>query len=211
MTTEDRFARRTMLRAGVVIAVSSALAPVFSGAAQARQPEPVDPDLAAEKLAAVSTGTVSTNGWPVEKGADIGGAIWTRSIAGTGLAVALCIGDVQAVLGHVVRRYHYEVDTLQPGEVIGYRVPDTSAPSPEDNHSSGTAVDIRPGWCPAGSRGNLFPAQIAAIRAILDDCRGVVSWGGDRAVPDEAHFDITVAPGDARLAELAGVLRRWKY
>jgi hypothetical protein len=79
----------------------------------------------------------------------------------------------------------------------------------ESNHRSGTAVDIRPGWYPAGLAGGFFPHQLVVIRDILAECEGVVRWGGDyRRSVDENHFQIDVRPGDARLRRVAAKLER---
>ncbi|RSM37924.1 M15 family peptidase [Amycolatopsis balhimycina DSM 5908] len=200
--------RRTALRVGVSLAVAATVAPLPTGIAEAQQqPGPAGPD----RLAQVRTGAVSTNGWPIEKNADIGGAVWTREIDGTGLSVALSIGEVQTVLGHVVRRYCYEIDVVQPGEVVGHIPVEQLPPSTSDNHASGTAVDIRPGWYPAGTRGNFFPSQLNSVHTILAECHGVVAWGGYRTVADEGHFEIAVPPRDPRLVDLAAELREWKY
>jgi hypothetical protein len=47
-----------------------------------------------------------------------------------------------------------------------------------------------------------WPERVA-IRSILNECRGLVAWGGDFKTPDEAHFQLAVKPGDKRLAKLA--------
>lgn len=156
----------------------------------------------------IRTGATSANGWPMEKGADIGGAIWTRPVPGSDLQVAVRMGDVEAVLVYVVRRYHYEVDTLRPGEVVGFR---SGAPrtGPASNYGSGTAVAIRPGWYPPGTTGDLRPHQRSVIADIVGSCRGVVRWGGAFRTPHEAHFQIAVGPDDPRLVEVADLVRRW--
>lgn len=79
--------------------------------------------------------------------------------------------------------------------------------SPASNLASGTAVRIRPGHYPAGTRGGFFPLQEAVIRDILASLDGVVRWGGDDPRPDESLFSIDVPPGDDRLAAVAARLR----
>ena len=60
------------------------------------------------------------------------------------------ISDVETVLVHLVRRFHYEVDQVRAEEVVGWQAPETvDASLPESNLASGTAVRIRPGHYPA--------------------------------------------------------------
>ncbi|MFJ6081381.1 hypothetical protein ACIQI8_08245 [Streptomyces sp. NPDC092369] len=152
----------------------------------------------------------SANGWPMEPEADASGGIWTRQVPGSSVSVALRIGEAATVLVHVVRRYHYEVDTLVHGEVIGFRPADSALKGYATNHASGTAVAIRPTWYPDGVKGGLFPHQLAAVRDILKECQGVVAWGGDFRRPNESHFQIDVPPSDPRLERLAARIRRWE-
>ncbi|WP_231641413.1 M15 family metallopeptidase [Nocardia sp. NRRL S-836] len=199
--------RRTVLRAGAGAAAVAAAASLLPAVAFAA-PEQHDP--LAAKLSAVRSGELSANGWEVEKGFDIGGGVWLREVQGTGFSVPLRIGLAQALLHHVIRRYHYSVGTLRPGDVVGFLPHDRRQPAYQSNHASGTAVDIRPGAHPVGTR-ELFPAQLTAIRSILNECRGLVAWGGDFRVPDQAHFQIAVKPGDKRLATLVESLAGFRY
>lgn len=158
----------------------------------------------------VHTGKPSLNGWEMEKVADDAGSVWTCPVPGTPLrGVRLRLGDVEAVLVHVIRRFHYEVDELRAGDVIGWRHPsEIRGGFAESNQASGTAVQIRPGFYPSGARGGFFPNQLTVVRDILVDCAGVVRWGGDDTVPDESLFSIATKPGDERLVRVAGGLRR---
>ncbi|MGW2387448.1 M15 family metallopeptidase [Streptomyces sp. NPDC001658] len=157
---------------------------------------------------AAGSGAVSANGWPIAAAPDDGGSVWTRPVPGTGFGVAVAIGDVETILVHVVRRFHYEIEALRAGDVIGYRAPATTK-GYETNHASGTAVDIRPDCYPAGVRGGFFAPQAAVIRDILADCEGVVKWGGDFATPDESHFQIDVPPTSPAVGRVADKLRAW--
>jgi hypothetical protein len=200
--------RRTVLRAAAgataVIAIQTGLA------LPARATVKPKPTARRAKPATnrIFSGTYSPNGWPINTEADAGGSVWTRPVAGAGTTVAVAIGDVEAILVHVVRRFHYEIDTLRPGEVIGFRKA-AGTKGYRLNHSSGTAVDIRPGYYPVGVGGGFFPAQLEVVRDILADCEGLVSWGGDLTTPDEAHFELSVPPSDERVAALASKLRQW--
>ncbi|WP_308013095.1 hypothetical protein [Streptomyces griseocarneus] len=132
-------------------------------------------------------------------------------VPGTGVTVALRAGDVETVLVHVVRRFHYEVAALGEGQVVGHLDPArVRLSAPESNHASGTAVAIRPDWYPRGGRGGFFPLEMLVLRDILAECEGVVAWGGDhRGRPYEALFSIDVPPGDARLPRVAAKIRGW--
>lgn len=152
----------------------------------------------------------SANGWPMETQADASGTIWTRQVPGSSVSVALRLGEAAIVLVHVIRRYHYEIDTLVDGEVIGFRPANGKSKGYATNHASGTAVAIRPTWYPDGAKGGLFPHQLATLRDILKECQDVVAWGGDFRRPNESHFQIDVPPSDARLKRLAARIRGWE-
>ncbi|MGK5627565.1 hypothetical protein [Streptomyces sp. URMC 123] len=214
--------RRTVLaRAAVItgaaIAVSLPASQFLTGRAHAAGQDPIPAEVreavrrAQERQKRVLTGTPSHNGWEMERVADDGGSIFTRPVPGTPLAgVAVRMGDVETVLVHVIRRFHYEVEELRRGDVVGWRSPGTVRKGlPESNQASGTAVQIRPGHYPSGARGGFTPLQLVVIRDILAELRGVVRWGGDDRKPDEALFSIDVKPGDARLATVAATLRAW--
>ncbi|MFD9287019.1 hypothetical protein ACFWBV_01625 [Streptomyces sp. NPDC060030] len=150
---------------------------------------------------------VSPNGWPIEKEANHVSTVWTRRVAGTGLEVELRIGDVEAVLIHVIRRFHYEVEQLHTVDLAGWRQAGTLRKGlPESNLASGTAVRIRPG---AAAKGGLFPQQEIVLRDILADCEGVVRWGGDDSEVDESLFYIDAGPDDERVAALGERFRDW--
>jgi hypothetical protein len=162
----------------------------------------------------VMTGKPSRNGWEMERVADDGGNIFTRPVPGTPLTgttgIAVRMGDVETVLVHVVRRFHYEIDELRKGDVVGWRSPGkVSKGLAESNQASGTAVQIRPGSYPAGARGGFFPQQRLVIEDILTELGGVVRWGGHDHKPDESLFYITVSPNDRRLTTTANRIRRW--
>ncbi|MCG0286457.1 hypothetical protein [Streptomyces sp. PSAA01] len=162
--------------------------------------------------ARVLTGRPSPNGWEMEKVTDGGGTIWSRPVPGTPLeGVTVRIGAPEAVLVHVIRRFHYEIDELRKGDVVGWRSPGTVRKGlPEGNLASGTAVRIRPGHYPPGVKGGFFPQQEVVLRDILAELDGVVRWGGDDRKPDESLFYLAVKPGDRRLAEVVAKLGRWR-
>ncbi|WP_345940961.1 hypothetical protein [Streptomyces sp. E2N166] len=147
----------------------------------------------------------SANGWTLEKEANHVSTVWTRPVSGTGLEVDVRIGDAQAILFHVVRRFHYEVEQLHRVDLAGWQPIDgLKKDLPESNLASGTAVRVRPG---ASAAGGLFPLQLVTVRDILADCGGVVRWGGDDSPVDESLFYIGLGPDDVRVRELADRLR----
>ncbi|WP_416071013.1 hypothetical protein [Streptomyces sp. ME08-AFT2] len=167
---------------------------------------------ARDRTRRVLAGTRSHNGWEMENVADDGGTVYTRPVPGTPLkGVAVRMGDVETVLVHLVRRFHYEVDSLRRGDVTGWRAPSKVRKGrAESNLASGTAVHVRPDFYPVGVRGGFFPQQEVVIRDILAELDGVVRWGGDDPTPDEALFSVDVRPGDKRLAQVAARIRGWQ-
>ncbi|MFE7515022.1 hypothetical protein ACFU8I_27885 [Streptomyces sp. NPDC057540] len=229
-TTTDVTRRRALAAtAGVAVSLGStgilaAPAAAAAPAAPAVPPQPARNDAlkdalrgARERNRRIFTGRPSANGWEMQKLADVdGGDIATRSVSGTGLSVAVRTGDVEAVLVHVVRRFHYEVDALgrdgEPHALAGWVAPGTVRDSrlPESNQASGTAVVIRPGSYPPGVRGGFTARQQEVVRDILADTEGLVRWGADDDRPYEGLFHLAVRPGDARLARVADRLRSWE-
>ncbi|MBD0745353.1 hypothetical protein [Streptomyces sp. CBMA152] len=149
--------------------------------------------------------STSANGWPVLAHAP------AHRVEGTGgVHFDAVDGDVATVLTHVVRRFHYEIDTLGAGEVGGHTTSRTVAAAYESNYLSGTAIAIRPLLYPARAQGGFFPHELVVIRDILADLEGVVKWGGDLTPAKESHFQIDVKPGDAALRRVAAKLRGWE-
>ncbi|MFC5072494.1 hypothetical protein [Kitasatospora cinereorecta] len=187
--------RRAVVTSAAVIGAAAAVGSFVPGtAAAATKSEP-------EKL------PTSPNGWTIEKEANHVSTVWTRPVAGTGLKVDVRIGDVEAILLHVTRRFHYEVEQLQRVDLAGWQEAGTLREGlPESNLASGTAVRIRPG---AAAKGGLFPQQELVLRDILADCEGVVRWGGDDREVNESLFYIDAAPEDERVARLGERFRDW--
>lgn len=184
---------KTGVLAGMATAVGSALPAVSARAAERRAPK--------------RPGT-SANGWTFQANADLDSQVWTRSVAGTGLSVPVWIGDVEAILLHVVRRFHYEIEQLQPADLAGWRpVGEVDKDLPESNLASGTAIRIRPG---SRAKGGFFPLQELVLRDILADCEGVVRWGGDGEQVDESLFSIALGPRNKRVRTLADKFRGWE-
>ncbi|GAA4601230.1 hypothetical protein BJY16_003812 [Actinoplanes octamycinicus] len=113
----------------------------------------------------------------------------TYAVQGTDLAVSLLPGPAATVLLYAARRFHYEIDALRPGDLV--------------TDASGTVLDIRPGWYPAGARDGFLPYQKIVIHDIVAQCDGMLAWGGDARTPREGRFAIAVQPADRRLRVLA--------
>jgi hypothetical protein len=205
--------RRAFLRSAAGLAIVSGTGAIFTRPSAADSGDPASPDKdrvakAQHAFAEVVPGGKSPNGWLINTAPNSGGSVWTRPVAGTGFEIDVAVGNAEVILVHVIRRFHYEIDTLRPGEVIGFKSPAT-VKRRELNHASGTAVDIRPGHYPPGVKNGFYPHEAAVIRDILAQCEGVVEWGGDFSSPDEAHFEIGVPPTDKRLRNVAAKIRGW--
>jgi hypothetical protein len=140
----------------------------------------------------------SQNGWPLAGRDDQD----RTGVAGVDFPNGVLRGDVATVLLHVARRFHEEVEPLHPGWCWGWEVKKINGTDTFSNHASGTALDLNAPDHPVGPAGTFTDRQVARIRRILDDCDGVVRWGGDYSGDkDEMHFEIV--KGRAAVAALA--------
>ncbi|MYZ33981.1 MULTISPECIES: hypothetical protein [unclassified Streptomyces] len=197
---QNGITRRTVVKTTAVIGAATAVNSFVPGAASAAPK--ADPQGETKKL------PTSANGWTIEKEANHVSTVWTRPVAGTGLKVDIRIGDVEAILVHVIRRFHYEVEQIQRIDLAGWRdIGGLRKGLPESNLASGTAVRIRPG---ASAKGGFYPAQELVLRDILADCGGLVRWGGDDSAVNESLFYIDAGPDDERVRKFADTLREWE-
>ncbi|XKK63288.1 hypothetical protein HFP71_12965 [Streptomyces sp. ARC32] len=165
MTT--RMSRRTLLFRGTAVAVGAGLgsqAMVRPGYAQDVKPSKDAVRAAVQRARKrrdhALAGRRSLNGWEMEKVTDNRGSIYTRPVPGTAVDVKVRMGEVETVLSYVIRRFHYEIDELRRGDVVGWQAPDkVHQRRAESNLASGTAVRIRPGHYPPGLRGGFFPLR----------------------------------------------------
>ena len=146
---------------------------------------------------------VSQNGWK----ANDRSLIASYKVPGGKLAVRK--GDVATILVYVAKRFHSEVENLVwPGN-WGYAERPIRGGTSLSNHASGTAIDLNAPRHYLGARGTFTKRQVRAIRKILNDCGGVIRWGGDyRGRKDEMHFEINA--GSARVREVARAIRAGK-
>jgi hypothetical protein len=227
MTAFDMSRRKLLTQSGAIVGAALLASPpgsvllsspayAVADASSARTPRGEDIRKALKRYrdnqARVFTGKPSPNGWEMEKVVDGGGTIWTRPVPGTPLdGVAVRIGEVESLLVHVIQRFHYEVDQLRQGDVVGWVRPGKVRKGlAEGNQASGTAVRIRADHYPPGVKGGFFPQQLVVIRDILAELNGAVRWGGDDRRPDESLFYLDASPTDARLTSAAGKLGDWK-
>ncbi|MFF7635112.1 hypothetical protein ACFZB9_18445 [Kitasatospora sp. NPDC008050] len=199
MSENTLISRRSLLT--VIGGAAAGLAAVVAGPAGRAH---AAPSTAPDAGAAATT----ANGWPV---LGTGSGVAESRIEGSDAVVALRGGEVETVLLHVARRFNYEIDTLNRGDLHGHTTATGDQAPYESNYRSGTAFAIRPDLYPVGSAGNLFAPQLLVLRDILADCEGVVRWGGDdQEQPKEGHFQIDVPPGDSRLSKVAAKIRGWQ-
>ncbi|MFF0145868.1 hypothetical protein ATK36_1003 [Amycolatopsis sulphurea] len=112
---------------------------------------------AAPTGASAWTGSTSGNGWPILAKAT------AFRIEGSNQAVRLVDGDAATILLHVARRFHYEIDTLRDGGVVGF-TPGRPVTQPfESNCLSGTAITIRSICYPLGAHGGFYPRVPAKL------------------------------------------------
>ncbi|MEU7483977.1 twin-arginine translocation signal domain-containing protein [Streptomyces sp. NPDC042319] len=190
---QNEMTRRAVVKGAAVMGAAAAASSFMPGTASAASKG---------KTKKIPT---SANGWPIEREANHVSTVWSRPVAGTGLDVEVRIGDVEAILVHVIRRFHYEVQEIPRVDLAGWReIGKLRASLPESNLASGTAVQIRPG---ASAKGGFFPAQEMVLRDILADCEGVVRWGGDDTEVNESLFYIDRGPNDEQVRKLADKLR----
>lgn len=123
--------------------------------------------------------------------------------------VALRKGDASVVLLWAATQWHQHVEPLRWPGVWGYASRNVRGSATDlSNHASGTAIDLNAPAHPLGTApsDNFSPAQIAAIRAIVAQSRGVLRWGGDyTGRKDGMHLELNA--GGAAVAAFADELR----
>lgn len=145
---------------------------------------------------------VSQNGWVANDRSVI------ASYKVPGGKIAMRKGDVATILVYVAKRFDSEVEPLVwPGN-WGYAERPIRGGSSLSNHASGTAIDLNAPQHPLGTSpyANFSNSQIRKIRSIVDDCDGVIRWGGAYSGrKDGMHFEIN--RGSAAVRALARKIR----
>jgi Putative peptidoglycan binding domain/D-alanyl-D-alanine carboxypeptidase len=149
----------------------------------------------------------SQNGWPASADRNAIGVDANFSAAGVKFPGGVKGGDVATVLGHVATQIHNRVEALVAGTCWGYAYRAVrGATTGLSNHASGTAIDINAPQHPLGATGTFSVSQVMTIRSILNECGGVVRWGGDYSGRKDAmHFEINGTAGS--VAVIAARLR----
>ncbi|MEV4943012.1 hypothetical protein [Streptomyces zaomyceticus] len=146
----------------------------------------------------------SANGWEILDKATL------HPIEGSGRSVYLAAGDAATLLLYVARRFHYEIDQLRDGDVLGHTTSRGISAPYESNYLSGTAITIRPHAYPLGVRGGLYPHEQVVVRDILAELDGAVAWGGDLETPKESHFEIAFKPTHPKVKGVVRKIRGWR-
>jgi hypothetical protein len=145
----------------------------------------------------------SQNGWSANDRSCI------ASYSLPGGKVALRKGDPSVVLLWCANRWHETVEPLVWPGCWGYAErPIRGSSTTLSNHSSGTALDLCAPRHPLGTdpRSNFAPHQVAAVRAIVEFCEGVVRWGGDyTGRKDGMHLELVA--GAAAVKRIADKIR----
>lgn len=115
-------------------------------------------------------------------------------IEGSITPVSLADGMPINVLSYVIRRWNYEIETLEKDSVRSFVRFSNLPMGYVDNFCSGTAVYINERKYPLGSYDAFFPAELAIIRDILSELGGAVTWGGDYAIPAPGLFEVAYGP-----------------
>lgn len=97
-----------------------------------------------------------------------------------------------AIFDHLCRRFQAEVEPIIREHSWGWNHRPIRGRVSLSNHSSGTAIDLNAPAHPLGKANTFNAAQRAAIRSILADFGGAITWGGDwKSRPDDMHFEVT--------------------
>lgn len=207
MLFSSGLARRTLIRAGAAVGAVVALTLTTSTSALAKVGDLPDTrrkilDRFTARRNRTYSGRRTANGWAAELRPDAGGGVWTREVAGAAVVVALQDGAPRTLLEYVIRRFHLEIHELGRDDVVGFAT-DVPARGPASNHASGTAIHLLPRTYPAGATDGMFDHQVLVVRDILEQCDGLIGWGGDLTPRCQGLFYLTAEPTSTRLSATA--------
>ncbi len=148
-------------------------------------------------------------GWSVLEPKDV--PAYVIPVAGGTVTMRLRPGDTADILVDLVKRYDATVERVRQGEVDDWsyaRRPVRGGSTIWSEHAAGTAIDLNATKHFRGSKGTFTHEQLVEIDDLLDLYEGVVAWGGNfKTTVDEMHFEITVPPGDPKIARVAAKIR----
>lgn len=135
--------------------------------------------------------STAQNGWPASPIRDRIGVNPDFTVAGVKFPGGVKSGDVSTVLGYVAAQFHNRVEPLVAGWCWGWAYRDVRAGTALSNHSAGCAIDVNAPNHPLGKKGTFSAARQGEIQRIVNECHGVVRWGGAYSSRvDEMHFEI---------------------
>ncbi len=130
----------------------------------------------------------SQNGWPNDPPRS------ARTPGNSDARIVVADGAPGDLLMYVATQFDLRVENLElPGaeDEWGWASYATKGNN-WSNHRSATAIDLNATRHPFHKRGTFNSAQVSQIRAILNECEGLVAWGGNWSGDgvDEMHFEI---------------------
>ena len=116
--------------------------------------------------------------------------------------------EAARLLAYVALQFDQNVSPLKdnnkPGfqDEGGYNYRKMENSNVYSNHASGTAIDLNWQSFPMFRR-KMSSKQVAACRAIVAECEGLVRWGGDYRPTrvDQMHFEVAPKVTAAQIAE----------
>lgn len=148
----------------------------------------------------------SYNGWSAAPG---GAGLNVQKLVVNGVEIAGGVrgGPVYTVMRYVAEQFAARVEPLvDPGCWGGYYKMSANSATLLSCHSSWTAFDLNAPRHPNGRRGTFTKDQVSEIRKILDECDGVVYWGGggwNGGTVDEMHFEIATGVTESQVRAVA--------
>lgn len=144
--------------------------------------------------------TISEDGWRM---CDADECDWV-TVPGTNVTLQIRRGVPATILSHFAARFNQVIEPLRDADSACWTATNDVATS---NHLAGTAVDLNWDSHPFHVAGT-FGDRLPRLRALLDEFKGCVWWGGDWTDPiDEMHFQLAYPEGDPQLTSLARELQ----